>query len=42
MAHTVKYFIWGATKSVPMVSAAMKLKDLCSLEEKLRPTLTAY
>ena len=26
---------WGATKSLQMVTAAMKLKDPCSLEEKL-------
>ena len=26
---------WGALKSLQMVSAAMKLKDACSLEEKL-------
>ena len=29
---------WGAPKSLQMVIAAMKLKDTCSLEEKLRPT----
>ena len=28
-------FIFGAPKSLQMVSAAMKLKDACSLEEKL-------
>ena len=27
--------IWGASKSLQMVTAAMKLKDTCSLEEKL-------
>ena len=27
---------WGAPKSLRMMSAAMKLKDTCSLEEKLR------
>ena len=27
-----------ATKSLQMVTAAMKIKDACSLEEKLRPT----
>jgi len=27
--------IWGAPKSLQMVTAAMKLKDSCSLEEKL-------
>ena len=31
-------FIWGAPKSLQMVTAAMKLKDACSLEEKLWPT----
>ena len=31
----VKGFIWGATKSLQMVTAAMKLKDAYSLEEKL-------
>ena len=29
---------WGAPKSLQMVFAAMKLKDSCSLEEKLWPT----
>ena len=28
-------FIWGTPKSLQMVTAAMKLKDTCSLEEKL-------
>ena len=28
----------GAQKSLQMLTAAMKLKDTCSLEEKLRPT----
>ena len=28
-------FILGAPKSLQMVTAAMKLKDACSLEEKL-------
>ena len=28
----------GAAKSLQMVTAAMKLKDACSLEEKLWPT----
>ena len=35
-------FIFGAPKSPPMVTAAIKLKDACSLEEKLRPTKRAY
>ena len=30
---------WGAPKSLQMVTEAMKLKDACSLEEKLWPTL---
>ena len=30
--------LWGAPKSLEMVTAAMKLKDACSLEEKLWPT----
>ena len=29
---------WGAPKSLQMVIAVMKLKDACSLEEKLWPT----
>ena len=29
---------WGAPESLQMVTAAMKLKDTCSLEEKLSPT----
>ena len=33
--ETVAGFIWGAPKSLQMVIAAMKLKDACSLEEKL-------
>ena len=34
--ETVRGFIWGAApKSMQMVTAAMKLKDACSLEEKL-------
>ena len=31
----VREFIFGAPKSLQMVTAAMKLKDTCSLEEKL-------
>ena len=31
----MKDFILGATKPLQMVTAAMKLKDTCSLEEKL-------
>ena len=33
--ETVSEFILGAPKSLQMVTAAMKLKDACSLEEKL-------
>ena len=33
--ETVTYFILGAPKSLQMVTAAMKLKDACSLEKKL-------
>ena len=29
--------VWGAPQSLQMVTAAMKLKDTCSLEEKLWP-----
>ena len=37
--ETVSDFIFmGAPKSLQMVTAAMKLKDTCSLEEKLSPT----
>ena len=36
--ETGRDFILGAPKSLQMVSAAMKLKDTCSLEEKLWPT----
>ena len=34
-AETVSDFIFWAPKSLQMVTAAMKLKDTCSLEEKL-------
>ena len=33
--ETVSDFIWGAAKSLQMVTAAMKLKDAYSLEGKL-------
>ena len=33
--ETVSDFIFWAPKSLQMVTAAMKLKDNCSLEEKL-------
>ena len=32
------FFFFLAPKSLQMVTTAMKLKDTCSLEEKLRPT----
>ena len=35
---TVRGFILGAPKSLQMVTAAIKLKDAYSLEEKLWPT----
>ena len=35
-------FIFWTPKSLQMVTAAMKLKDACSLEEKLWPTQTEY
>ena len=37
--ETVRDFILGAApKSLQMLTAAMKLKNTCSLEEKLRST----
>ena len=33
--ETVTDFSFGAPKSLQMVTAAMKLKDACSLEEEL-------
>ena len=36
--ETVTEFIVWAPKSLQMVTAAMKLKDTCSLEENLWPT----
>ena len=35
---TVADYFWGAPKSLQMVTSTMKLKDICSLEEKLWPT----
>ena len=40
--ETVKDFLFGGSKITAMVTAAVKLKDSCSLEEKLWPTKTAY
>ena len=36
--ETVETLLWEAPKSLQMVTKAMKLKDVCSLEEKLWPT----
>ena len=36
--ETVRVFNFSAPKSLQMVTAAMKLKDTCSLEGKLWPT----
>ena len=36
--NSVRFYFWGVPKSLQMVTAAMKLKDACSLEEKLWPT----
>ena len=33
--ETVTDLIWGTPKSLQMMTVAMKLKDACSLEEKL-------
>ena len=35
--ETVRTLFFGASKSLRMVTAAIKLKDACSLEEKLWP-----
>ena len=40
--ETMTDFILGGPKSLQMVTAAMKLKDTSSLEEKLWPTWTAF
>ena len=36
--NSVRLYFWGAPKSLQMVTAAMKLEDAYSLEEKLWPT----
>ena len=33
--NSVRLYFWGAPKSLQMVTVAMKLKEACSLEEKL-------
>ena len=38
IVEIVADFILGAPKSLQMVTAAMKLKDICSFEEKLWQT----
>ena len=40
--ETVRDYFGGAPKSLQMVTAAVKLQDACSLEEKLWPTFIAY
>ena len=40
--ETVTDFISWAPEWLQMVTVAMKLKDACSLEEKLWPNETAY
>ena len=40
--ETIRDFIFWAPQSLAIVTAVMKLKDCCSLEEKLWPTQTAY
>ena len=42
--ETVADYFFGecGPKSLQMVTAALELKDTCSLEKKLWPTLTAY
>ena len=30
-----RFYFWGVPKSLQKITAAMKLKDACSLEEKL-------
>ena len=38
----IYFFLFSSPKSLQMVTAAMKLKDTCSLEERLWPTQKAY
>ena len=38
METVTDFILGGAPKSLQMVTTAMKLKDTCSLEEKLWPT----
>ena len=36
--NSVRLYFWGAPKSLQMMTAAMKLKDVYSLEGKIWPT----
>ena len=38
METVTNFVFWGASKSLQIVIAVMKLKDACSLKEKLWPT----
>ena len=38
METVTDFIIWGALKSLQIVTEAMILKDTCSLEEKLWPS----
>ena len=40
--ETMTTLFFGSPKSLQMEIVAMKLKDICSLEEKLWPSYTAY
>ena len=40
--NSERLYFGGAPKSLQMVTAAMKLKDACSLEEKPSPTPRDY
>ena len=42
VTNFIYLFIFLAPKSLWIMTAAMKLKDACSLEEKLGPTETVY
>ena len=42
IVETVSDYFGGAPKSLQMVTAAMKLEDTCSLEEKLWPTSVQF
>ena len=40
--ETVTYFILGGSKNTTNGDHSHEIKDICSLEEKLWPTYTAY